>query len=212
MAAVTAIQVAAAETWTSSPVRYRAKSPGRRPGLFCVQVHVHVARWIRQELSTSIGQRTAPVTISIRPIEPRDQPRWRELWDAYTRFYQREPLEALTASTWERIFDPGVPVHAIVAEGSDGNVVGIANYLVHESTSALRPVCYLQDLFVDPASRTGGVGGRLIDWLVAEMAVQGWSRLYWHTKEDNYRARGLYDKYNRQSGFLRYVIENSPPS
>jgi GNAT superfamily N-acetyltransferase len=149
------------------------------------------------------------VTIKIRPIEPGDELRWRELWDAYTRFYEREPSEPLTASTWQRIFDSGVPVHAIVADDSDAGVVGIANYLVHESTSALRPVCYLQDLFVDPAWRSGGVGAHLIDWLVVEMARQGWSRLYWHTKENNYRARGLYDKYNRHSGFLRYVIEAS---
>lgn len=149
------------------------------------------------------------MAITIRPIEPGDELRWRELWDAYTRFYEREPSEPLTASTWQRIFDSGVPVHAIVADDSDARVVGIANYLVHESTSALRPVCYLQDLFVDPAWRSGGVGAQLIDWLVVEMARQGWSRLYWHTKENNYRARGLYDKYNRHSGFLRYVIEAS---
>ena len=147
------------------------------------------------------------MTINIRPIEPRDELRWRELWDAYTRFYGREPGDVLTTSTWERIFDPRVPVHAIVAEDAEAGVVGISNYLIHDSTSALRPVCYLQDLFVDPASRGGSVGGQLIDWIVAEMATQGWSRLYWHTKEDNYRARGLYDKYARQSGFLRYVIE-----
>jgi GNAT superfamily N-acetyltransferase len=152
------------------------------------------------------------VTINIRPIEPRDELRWRDLWDAYTRFYEREPSDALTVSTWRHIFDPTMPVQAIVAEDTEASVLGIANYLIHESTSALSPVCYLQDLFVDPAWRGGGVGGRLIDWLVAEMATQGWSRLYWHTKEDNYRARSLYDKYTRQSGFLRYVIESSHPS
>ena len=48
----------------------------------------------------------------------------------------------------------------------------------------------------------------MIDWLVAEMKAQGWSRLYWNTKENNYRARGLYDKYTPHSGFLRYVINN----
>jgi len=149
------------------------------------------------------------MTITIRPIETRDEPRWRDLWDAYTRFYEREPSDALTASTWRRIFDPTVPVHAIVAEDSEAGVVGIANYLIHESTSALSPVCYLQDLFVDPAARGGGIGGLLIDWLIDEMATQGWSRLYWQTKEDNYRARGLYDKYTRQSGFLRYVIDRT---
>ena len=42
----------------------------------------------------------------------------------------------------------------------------------------------------------------------AEMKQQGWSRLYWNTKENNYRARGLYDKYTPHSGFLRYVVNN----
>jgi GNAT superfamily N-acetyltransferase len=68
-------------------------------------------------------------------------------------------------------------------------------------------VCYLQDLYVEPGQRAGGVGRQLIDWLVAEARRQGWSRLYWNTKDDNYRARGLYDQYTPQSGFLRYVIE-----
>ena len=79
------------------------------------------------------------MTINIRPIETRDEPRWRDLWDAYTRFYEREPSEPLTVSTWARIFNPNVPVHAIVADDVDAGVVGIANYLIHESTSALRP-------------------------------------------------------------------------
>jgi len=78
--------------------------------------------------------------------------------------------------------------------------------VIHENTSTLTPVCYLEDLFVDPKKRAGGVGRQLIDWLVAEMKVQGWSRLYWHTRENNYRARGLYDKYGPHSGFVRYVV------
>ena len=40
------------------------------------------------------------------------------------------------------------------------------------------------------------------------MKAQRWSRLYWNTKENNYRARGLYDKYTPHSGFLRYVVNN----
>lgn len=148
------------------------------------------------------------MTVTIRTIEPRDERRWRELWDAYTRFYEREPSERITRHTWARIIDPASPVHAIVAKhGSDG-VIGMANYLIHENTSALTPACYLQDLFVDPDRRAAGVGKLLIDWLVAEMKAKGWSSLYWHTKENNYRARGLYDKYTPHSGFVRYVIKN----
>ncbi len=146
---------------------------------------------------------------NVRKIERRDERRWRELFDAYTRFYEREPNKAITDHTWTRIMDATTSVHAIVADGKDqGDVIGIANYVIHESTSALTPLCYLQDLFVEPGERGAGVGRLLIDWLVAEMAAAGWSRLYWHTRENNYRARGLYDKYTPHSGFVRYVIPN----
>ena len=97
----------------------------------------------------------------------------------------------------------GIGSEVRVGEG----VIGMANYIIHENTWTLTPACYLQDLFVDPARRAAGVGQQLIDWLVASMATQGWSRLYWHTRENNYRARGLYDKYTPHSGFVRYVID-----
>jgi ribosomal protein S18 acetylase RimI-like enzyme len=148
------------------------------------------------------------MSVTIRPIEARDEPRWRELWDGYSRFYEREPSEAITQHLWERIMRPDSAVHAVVAGRADGYVIGMANYIIHDNTSTLTPICYLQDLFVDPQERARGVGQQLIDWLVAQMAAQGWSRLYWNTKENNYRARGLYDKYTPHSGFLRYVVLN----
>jgi hypothetical protein len=91
--------------------------------------------------------------VQIRRIEARDEPRWRELFAQYTRFYEREPDEAITRHVWSRIMDPAAPVRGIVAEDAAQGVVGIANYLLHESTGSLMPVCYLQDLFVDPAVR-----------------------------------------------------------
>ena len=143
----------------------------------------------------------------VRPAVAADEPRWRELFDAYTRFYEREPDDAIAKHAWARIHDPGSPVFAAVAE-LDGRVVGIANYLLHESTGSFHPVCYLQDLFVDQQARGAGIGRQLIDWLVAEMKARKWSRLYWSTRENNYRARALYDRYTPHSGFLRYVINN----
>ena len=153
------------------------------------------------------------MTVTIRAAAPGDEPRWRELWDGYTRFYEREPAELLTRHTWSRILDPASPIHASVAEiplasGSapGSGIVGIANYVIHENTSAMSPVCYLQDLFVDPRHRGGGVGRALIDWLVGEMKAHGWARLYWNTRHENHAARALYDKYSPESGFVRYVL------
>jgi GNAT superfamily N-acetyltransferase len=148
------------------------------------------------------------MSVTVRRIEARDEMRWRQLWDGYCQFYERELSEPITHHTWARIMDAQSPVDGIVAETERDGVVGMANYILHENTWSLTPVCYLEDLFVAPGQRAVGVGGKLIDWLRAEMVRQGWSRIYWHTRENNYRARGLYDKYTPHSGFVRYVIYN----
>jgi ribosomal protein S18 acetylase RimI-like enzyme len=145
--------------------------------------------------------------VTIRPVAAGDYTRWRELFDAYTRFYEREPDERIVAHVWSRIMDGKAPVYCVVAV-DEGRVVGITHYLLHESTGSTVPVCYLQDLFVDPATRARGVGKALIDHVLAEMKRHGWQRVYWATRETNYRARGLYDKYTPHSGFLRYVVPN----
>ncbi len=144
--------------------------------------------------------------VIVRPIARPDETRWRALFDGYCLFYKREPSEAITSHTWSRIMDSRVPVYAIVAADDREGVIGIANYLVHEHTLGLTPACYLGDLFVDPAQRASGVGKQLIDWLVAEMKSQRWSRLYWHTRFNNYRARGLYDQFTPHSDFVRYTV------
>jgi GNAT superfamily N-acetyltransferase len=155
--------------------------------------------------SARAGRIVSMTPMIVRRIEARDETQWRELWDGYVRFYEHEPSEAVTRHTWARIMDAS-PVHGIVVEHGNAGVIGMANYVIHENTWTLTPVCYLEDLFVDPHQRAAGAGRQLIDWLVAEMKSHGWGRLYWHTRENNYRARGLYDKYTPHSGFVRYVI------
>ena len=39
---------------------------------------------------------------------------------------------------------------------------------------------------------------------------QGWSRVYWVTKEDNARARRLYDRFAPADGFIRYSVPVEP--
>lgn len=141
----------------------------------------------------------------IRAALPSDEPVWRELWQAYCAFYGASLGDAVTARTWKRILDPDSSVMCIVAE-VDGAVVGFANCVVHENTWETQAICYLEDLFVAPSLRGRGVGAALIDWLRNAMRAEGWARLYWLTREDNAQARGLYDRYAKADGFVRYVI------
>src|ERR1700755_1255416 len=102
----------------------------------------------------------------IRFVTRSDYPRWLPLWDGYNAFYGRSGPTALapeiTAMTWARFFDAYEPVHALVAE-SGGALLGLTHYLFHRSTTAIEPVCYLQDLVTTQAARGKGRGRALIE-------------------------------------------------
>ncbi len=146
-------------------------------------------------------------SIAIRPIERADYPRWLPLWDGYNAFYGRSGPTALapeiTQATWSRFFDEAEPVHALVAERG-AELVGIAHYLFHRSTTLLAPTCYLQDLFTAPAARGQGVGRALIEAVYARARDAGSARVYWQTHETNATARALYDQVAAWYGFIVY--------
>jgi GNAT superfamily N-acetyltransferase len=141
--------------------------------------------------------------VTIRKAEPKDEARWRVLWAGYVAFYRSSVTEAVTTATWKRILDPASPIHCLVADRG-GEVIGICNYLFHEHTWDTRPICYLQDLFVDPATRGGGAAKALILACEAEAAKAGAFRLYWQTQEYNAPARSLYDTIVPRSSFIVY--------
>ncbi|TPK93332.1 GNAT family N-acetyltransferase [Mesorhizobium sp. B2-4-12] len=148
-----------------------------------------------------------PSSIIVRPVTRRDFDRWLPLWDGYNAFYGRSAETALaseiTAMTWSRFFDAYEPVHALVAE-SDGRLLGLVHYLLHRSTTAIAPNCYLQDLFTSKASRGKGIGRALIEGVYERAQAAGSGRVYWLTQETNNTAMKLYDKVGERSGFVVY--------
>ena len=143
-------------------------------------------------------------TISIRDPLPADETAWRELWSGYNAFYQTTVPEAVTARTWQRILDPASPIFGRLAVAND-YVAGFSTGILHEGTWVIAPVCYLEDLFVEPNFRDRGLGRMLIADLVDRAKAKGWSRLYWHTRENN-PARRLYDEFAKADDFVRYRL------
>jgi GNAT superfamily N-acetyltransferase len=145
--------------------------------------------------------------LSVRFVTRQDYERWLPLWDGYNAFYGRSgptalPLE-ITRVTWQRFFDAYEPMHALVAE-HDGELLGLTHYLLHRSTIAIEPVCYLQDLFTSEAARGKGVGRALINGVYDQARRIGCGRVYWQTHETNRTARTLYDKVAENQGFIIY--------
>ena len=144
---------------------------------------------------------------SIRAIAQEDYDQWLPLWDGYNAFYGRSGPTALpaevTAITWARFFDADEPVHALVAE-RDGELIGLAHYLFHRTTTAIAPLCYLNDLFTSEAARGKGVGRALIEAVYLQARQAGAARVYWQTHGTNATAQALYDKIAERSGFIVY--------
>ena len=143
--------------------------------------------------------------IDVRPATAADEAAWRPLWDGYCAFYETAIPEHVTATTWRRMLDPAEPVELLVAE-REGAVVGFVSYVLHPSTWSVAESCYLEDLFVSPDVRGGGAGRALIEAVIDRAQSRGWSKVYWHTRRDNDRARALYDSFTEADDFVRYVV------
>ena len=145
--------------------------------------------------------------LAIRSLLRRDFDQWLPLWDGYNAFYGRSGGTALpseiTQMTWTRLFDPYEPMNAVVAE-SQGQLIGLAHYIFHRSTTSIEPSCYLQDLFTQETARGKGIGKALINEVYNRAEMAGAARVYWQTHETNLTAMKLYDGVAERSGFVVY--------
>jgi GNAT superfamily N-acetyltransferase len=139
---------------------------------------------------------------TITTLTPDDRARWAELWTGYLAFYKTTQPPEIYDFAWKRLFDGRL--HGLGARDAVGRLTGITHFLYHESAWSLTPVCYLQDLYVDPAIRGNGAGRALIEGVAAAAKAVGVTRLYWQTQSDNATARQLYDRLAVNRGFIRY--------
>jgi GNAT superfamily N-acetyltransferase len=140
----------------------------------------------------------------IRDPLPEDEAAWKRLWSGYNAFYETRVDDAVTQRTWQRILDPSSAIFARLAAHND-NVLGFSVSVLHEGTWTVEPICYLEDLFVDPTWRGKGAGRLLIQDLLDLARARHWSRLYWHTRAGN-PARRLYDDFAEADDFVRYRV------
>ena len=139
--------------------------------------------------------------IETAPLADSDRAVWQALARGYNDFYETVWPPEVYDRVWRRL-QAGEDVHALGAR-LDGRLIGIAHYLFHANVWR-DDVCYLQDLFVDETVRGQGAARALIDAVAAEARRRGASRYYWQTRQDNARARALYDKVAVFRGFIRY--------
>ena len=123
--------------------------------------------------------------------------------------YERAPLEChLTAEQLHAaLFGPSPALFGHVAE-VDGEVVGMSLWFLSFSTWTGTHGIYLEDLFVRPEHRGGGLGRSLFLALAKECADRGLSRYEWSVLDWNQPTIEFYEAMgaSRVDNWYRYRL------
>ncbi len=141
------------------------------------------------------------MSITVRALSQVDYERWRVLWDANNQGHRNEDV---TAATWQRLMQDD-QVRGLVAE-DDGAIAGLVHFILHPVTGHIKPVCYMQDVFVDPAHRSKGIGRALVTTLAHIGTTEGWARMYWLAEAQNKEAQSLYKNLGLKLDFTLHVL------
>jgi GNAT superfamily N-acetyltransferase len=142
----------------------------------------------------------------IRP-EQRHRQEWDRLYRGYAEFYKFDQTAAMRDRVWSWLHDPAHTVKGFLAIADSGTPVGLAHYRPFARPLVASTGGFLDDLFVDPTHRGGGVADALIKAVADEGRMQGWTVIRWITAENNYRARAVYDRLATKTVWATYDLK-----
>ena len=132
------------------------------------------------------------------------------LMRAYCRFYEVASPNDAGLAEMVRALVAAEDSEGILLVGCDeeGGVVGFAACGWKWSSLRGARVVVLEDLFVDPAARGGGIGGALIAACAERARDLGAPVIEWLTQPDNARARSVYDATGAEAeALIEYGLE-----
>lgn len=126
---------------------------------------------------------------------------------AYQGFYEADEIrEERNRSFFRRFLDPS-DLGLLIAAWSGEEPLGYACLYWHRSSVRAVESVLMNDLFVAPKARGGGVGRALIEATVAVARERGANHVEWTTRPDNERARRLYDSVGATSStWIEYEL------
>ena len=131
---------------------------------------------------------------SLRPAEPRDVPAIVGLIEELAEFEKLSHMLVVTPDKLHpHLFGDRPVVEALVGE-IDGKVVAFALFFTNFSTFLAKPGLYLEDLYVQPAHRGGGLGTALLTRLARIATERDYGRFEWSVLDWNEDAIRFYKR------------------
>ena len=142
---------------------------------------------------TSVSSADSPA-FAIRPAEPRDLEAIVRLIGQLAEFENLTHLLQVTPDTLGPHLFGARPVAEALVVDAGGRVVAFALFFTNFSTFLARPGLYLEDLFVEPEQRGGGIGEALLTRLAQIAAERGCGRFEWSVLDWNVNAIRFYER------------------
>ena len=142
----------------------------------------------------------------IRDIHLKDKKEWEKLYKSYADFYKVEMNDKILQTVWKWLHDKSHEVNGLVYE-VDGNIVGLAHYRRMPSPLRGQDIGFLDDLFVDPTHRGQRVGEKILNKLKEISKSKRWNLVRWITREDNLRAKSLYNRVSEKTTWDVYELK-----
>jgi len=131
---------------------------------------------------------------TLRPAIPADLPAIVGLITELAEFEGLAHLVVLTPESLRPHLFGARPVAEAVVGEVGGQVVAFALFFTNFSTFLGQPGLYLEDLYVQPAHRSTGLGKALLSHLGALAVERGCGRFEWSVLDWNQRAIDFYEK------------------
>ena len=142
----------------------------------------------------------------IREIQLKDKDQWEKLYKGYADFYKVEINNNILQTVWGWLHDKNHEVHGIVYE-IDNNIVALAHYRRMPSPLRGQDIGFLDDLYVDPKNRGQKIGEKLINKIKEISKTKDWNLVRWITRDDNVRAKSLYDRVSEKTNWNVYELK-----
>ena len=146
----------------------------------------------------------------VTSLQNEDRAAWAALFRGYLDFYEVSASDGKLDTVWAWLRSADHELSGIVVRESAASApVGLAHYRPFPRPLHGTVGCYLDDLFVEPASRGTGAVDALLAALREIAAAHGWDTVRWITRSGNARARSTYERLAQRADLITYDMAPS---
>ena len=142
----------------------------------------------------------------IREIQLKDKQQWEKLYKGYADFYKVEMNNKILQAVWNWLHDKNHEVDGLVYE-INNSIVALAHYRKMPRPLKGNNIGFLDDLYVDPEHRGKRIGEKILNKLKEISKSKEWNLIRWITRDDNLRAKSLYDRVAQKTTWKLYELK-----